>query len=782
MLTWIEPQEISLSDALQSSVGGHPLIAETLVRRGIRDVETARAFLDPGYYQPSPPDELSGLVRAADRLESAINSQEEICVWGDFDVDGQTSTTLLVSTLRELGARLSYHIPVRASESHGVNLNVLSRILDGGAQLVLTCDTGIAANEAVAYARQRGVDMIVSDHHDLPDVLPQAYAVINPKLLPTGHPLGTLPGVGVAYKLAEELYRRAGKAESCEQYLDLVALGIVADVAIQRGDTRYLLQRGLDVLRQNRRLGLQALLELAELSPTWLSEEHIGFVIGPRLNALGRLSDANPVVEFLTTDNIGRARLLALELQGLNARRKLLTDQVFQGALAQLEREPGLLSYEALVLANPVWPAGVIGIVASRLVERFNKPVILLSAPPGEMARGSARSIEGVNISAAIATQAEMLAGFGGHPMAAGLSIASERIPEFRRALARSVRAQLGDVQPEATLQIDGYLSLAELSLDLVADLERLAPFGPGNPPLTLASRGLSLKNHKTLGRDAEHLLLQVEDEAGMTQQVVWWQGAGWPLPQGRFDLAYHARASTFGGQRDVQIEWVDFRPLEEPEVILHAERRVIEVQDYRQEAHPLPILQRIQAQENVQVWCEAEAKEKLGGRDRYELSACETLVIWTTPPGPGELQAALETASPQKVILFALDPSTVAVRDFLKRLAGLVKFALRDHQGQARLSVLAAATAQREVCVRKGLDWLAANSHVQILTIDGDQTQLAPGGGQKGVESAEISAQLKALLDESAAYRSYYSRADKNALVEVASYNLAGGKDGTRS
>ena len=398
------------------------------------------------------------------------------------------------------------------------------------------------------------------------------------------------------------------------------------------------------------------------------------------------------------------------------------------------------------------------------------------------MARGSARSIEGVNISAAIATQAEMLAGFGGHPMAAGLSIASERIPEFRRALARSVRAQLGDVQPEATLQIDGYLSLAELSLDLVADLERLAPFGPGNPPLTLASRGLSLKNHKTLGRDAEHLLLQVEDEAGMTQQVVWWQGAGWPLPHGRFDLAYHARASTFGGQRDVQIEWVDFRPLEEPEVIVLAERKVAEVQDYRQEAHPLPILQRLQAQEDVQVWCEAEAKEKLGGRDRYELSACETLVIWTTPPGPGELQAALETASPQKVILFALDPSTVAVRDFLKRLAGLVKFALRDHQGQARLSVLAAATAQREVCVRKGLDWLAANSHVQILTIDGDQTQLAPGGGQKGVESAEISAQLKALLDESAAYRSYYSRADKNALVEVASYNLAGGKDGTRS
>lgn len=780
MLTWIEPQDISPSKALQSAVGGHPLVAKTLARRGLQDVEKARAFLDPDHYQPAPPDELPGMSSAADRLERAIHAREAICVWGDFDVDGQTSTTLLVSTLRELGAQVSYHIPVRESESHGVNLPVLSSILDDGAKLVLTCDTGIAAHQAVDHARQRDVDVIVSDHHDLPETLPQAYAILNPKLLPADHPLATLPGVGVAYKLAEELYRRAGKPEAVEQYLDLVALGIVADVAIQKGDTRYLLQRGLEVLRQNRRLGLRVLLELAELSPTWLSEEHIGFVIGPRLNALGRLSDANPVVEFLTTENIGRARILALELQGLNANRKLLTDQVFQGALSQLEREPELLSQDALVLAHPAWPAGVIGIVASRLVERFNKPAVLLSAPPGDMARGSARSVEGVNITAAIATQAEMLLNFGGHPMAAGLSIDPERIPEFRRGLARAVRAQLGGVQPEANLQIDGYLPLADLSLDLVADLERLAPFGPGNPPLTLASRGLSLKSHKTLGREAEHLLLQVEDESGITQQVVWWQGAGWPLPQGRFDLAYHVRASTFGGQRDVQVEWVDFRPQEEPEVTVQVEQRVIEVQDYRQEAHPLPVLQRIQAQEDVQVWCEADAQDRLGGRDRYELSACETLVIWTTPPGPEELQVALEKSAPQKVVLFAVDPASVGLQAFLKRIAGLAKHALRDHQGQVRLSALAALTAQREVCVRKGLSWLQANGHVQIQAIDGDLIQLAPGDGHRLDTGAELAAQLKALLNESAAYRSYYVRADKNILVQTESYNQMGGKDAT--
>ena len=733
---------------------------------------SARAFLDPAFYKPAPPGDLPGIARAVERLERAIHDQEMICVWGDFDVDGQTSTTLLVSSLRELGARVSYHIPVRERESHGVNLPVLAQILENGVRLLLTCDTGIAAHEAVAYAGERGVDVIISDHHDLPGTLPDALAIINPKLLPTGHPLGTLPGVGVAYKLAEELYRHTVKAEAVEQYLDLVALGIVADVAILKGDTRYLLQRGLDILRQNRRLGLQVLLEQAELSPTWLSEEHIGFVIGPRLNAIGRLADANPVVEFLATDDIGRARILGLQLEGLNAERKFLTDQVFRGALAQIESEPQSNDEAALVLSNEHWPAGVIGIVASRLVERFNKPVILLSSPVGKIARGSARSIEGVNITAAIASQAGILAGYGGHPMAAGLSLDPERIPEFRRGLARAVQQQLGDIQLETKLRIDGYLSLPELSLDLVADLDRLAPFGPGNPHLTLVSRNLTLKSHRTLGRDAEHLLLQVEDESEVSQQVVWWQGAGWPLPEGRFDLAYHVSASTFGGQRGVQVEWVDFRPLEEAEVVVQTEQQVFEVQDYRQEIHPLPVLQGIRVQEDVQVWCEAEAKEKLGGRDRYELSACTTLAIWTSPPGPEELQAVLEKTSPQIVILFAVNPLTSELPDFLKRLAGLAKFALRKHKGKVSLSSLAAATAQREICVRKGLKWLQANGQLKILEMDSDQIELAPGEGQKSDKVAEISAQLKALLDESAAYRAHYSRANQENLVKAASYN----------
>ena len=412
---WLEPAPISVPADLSVAVGGHPLVAQMLARRGITTPEAARAFLDPAAYTPSSPDALPGLTAAADRLEAAIRAREPICVWGDFDVDGQTATTLLVSALTDLGGSVTYHIPVRAAEGHGVSVPILAQVIDAGAWLILTCDTGIAAVEAVAYARSRGVDMIITDHHDLPPHLPDAHAIVNPKL--SGHSsnvshrsvmvvvvgrhssLVSLPGVGVAYKLAEELYRRAGRPEAADGLLDLVALGIVADLAEVRHDTRYLLQRGLDVLRETRRLGLQLLMESAGLSSDRLGEEHVSFVLAPRLNALGRLADANVAVEFLTTADLTRARSIAADLEALNCKRKLLCDQVYAAAEAQLQRDPALLEAAALVLAGPGWHPGVVGIVASRLAERYGKPVVLLSVPPPlppvatGMERGASRAV-----------------------------------------------------------------------------------------------------------------------------------------------------------------------------------------------------------------------------------------------------------------------------------------------------------------------------------------------------------------------------------------------------
>jgi single-stranded-DNA-specific exonuclease len=789
MKEWIEPKDIRVPQELQTAIGGHPLVAKTLARRGFTELEAARAFLDPDCYRAAPPTDLPNMAEAADRLEKAVQQRETICVWGDFDVDGQTATTILVSTLRDLVVRqgspqavrqgspreatVRYHIPVRRTESHGLNLPVLKQLIAEGVNLVLTCDTGVTDHEAIAYAQAQGVDVVVTDHHDLPPTLPEACAIVNPKMLPETHPLRELPGVGCAYKVAEELYSRAGRPEGVAQYLDLVALGIVTDVAVQTGDIRYLLQRGLEALRHTERLGLRVIMEVAELDRNWLTEEHIGFVLGPRLNALGRLADANVAVELLMTDSLERARILATELEGLNAQRKLLCDQVFQAAQAQIERDPSLLEHSALVLSHPSWPGGVIGIVAGRLAERYHRPTVLIATPPGELGRGSARSIEGVNITAALAAQREMLVKFGGHPMAAGLTIDPERIPELRRVLSRAVSEMLPDPKglgkPLGSLQLDGYLPLADLSLDLVEDLERLAPFGPGNLPLTLVSKGLSLTSHTPVGRTGEHLQLIVEDEEGTAQRVIWWQGADWPLPQGRFDLAYVVRASNYRGQRDVQVEWVDALSIEEarPEGFPKTLRVSIEVVDYRQEPNPRKVLERLRAQEDVQVWSEAEARAEVTGQDRYELKPSEVLVVWTTPPGHAELRTVLEKVSPETVYLFGIDPGLDHPEAFLKRLAGLARYALNSNQGRVSVSTLAAATAQREATVRQGIAWLAARGHLVVLGEDGDEIQLAEGNhivDPKGVQKPLGS--LKALLAETAAYRAHFARADKESLI----------------
>lgn len=782
MSEWVELPQVNIPDGLASLVGGHDLVAQTLARRGYHEPQAASAFLDPDSYPPTPSIELPNLELAVQRIEQAIQQGKRILVWGDFDVDGQTSTTLLVAGLRDLGAQVDYHIPVRAQESHGVNLPVLQGLLQASVSpsMLLTCDTGVGSHQAVEYAIQRGLEVVITDHHELPSELPQANALVNPRLLPIGHPLATLPGVGVAYKLMEELYRRAGRQADAGQFLDLVALGIVADVADLRGETRYLLQRGIALLRNPQRLGLQVLMETAGLAPEELNEEHIGFTLAPRLNALGRLGDANPIVELLTTSDRGTARLIAIQLEGLNARRKMLTNQVLRGALAQLDQQPSLLDEAIIVLSHPEWPAGIIGIVASKLVERFRRPVALIATPPGEIGRGSARSIEGLDITAAISEQSSMLVGFGGHRMAAGFGIQAENIPDFRRGLSKSVRS--AEVQPRSVLQIDARLELSELNLALVADLERLAPFGPGNPPLLFSSHDVRWISHAFIGRDQEHVLVTVEDDQGTLQRVLWWGGADWLgalglPPQTPFDLAYTLRASTFRGQRDLQMTWVDFR-ISDAEAANAQRIATPEVLDFRKASHPMMALNELLRApgQDLRIWAEAGAAAQLRQTlpaefrscvsTRLELLPAARLLIWTCPAGRSELLRTLQDVRPGWVALFAVDPGLDELDPFLKRLAGLVRYALQSAEGRVSLSHLASGMAHRSLAVRLGLDWLVASGHITIQNQDGEALILSKGANANPQAAGQIANDLRLLLEEVAAYRRYYSSVESELLL----------------
>ena len=764
-LRWVEPQSVDVSPAIRDLVAGPGFLAEAIVRRGLSNPERLKTFLDPKLYIPAPPTDLPDLAIAADRLNAAIQNGEHIGVWGDFDVDGQTATTILVQMLRILGAKVSYYIPVRGQESHGVALPSLQNFLKQGIHLVLTCDTGISAHDAVRFAASQQVDFIITDHHTLPVELPSAAAVVNPQRLPAGHALSTLCGAGCAYKLVEACFARAGRQAEATQFLDLVALGTIADLASLGGDNRWLVQTGLELLRQSPRPAFQAMFELADIDYTQITEEQISFSLAPRLNALGRLADANPAIPFLLSEKLSEARGMAAQLEALNARRKLLCDQVFQAAQSQIERDRTLLEHPVLLLCHPSWPGGVLGIVASRLVELYQRPAILLTTPPGEPARGSARSVASINITQAITAAGQLLIGFGGHPMAAGFALEPSKIPEFQRALDLAILAQIPNETVIGELVIDSYLPMESLTLEFVEAMDRLAPFGPGNPPLVLATRNVSLRNQTVFGKTRDHLQLVVEDASGVSRKVIWWQGAGAPLPEGRFDLAYTVRATNYRGKRSVQVEWLHTRPISES-LPLSSRRALQEIQDFRAEIDPQMLLEPFFTQNNTQVYAEGETPFRKKTVDRYHLAPSETLVFWSVPPGRAELQFILDAVLPHQVTWFGVSTSTDQLAPFLTRLSGLVRFALNNHAGQATLPELAAATAQRDVTIRKGLAWLAAQGHITLIEQDPVSVSLTAGGSPDLARSAQLERELAFLLQETTAFRTYCRKVDLQLLL----------------
>ena len=763
---WLEPSPIETPESLRAAVGGHPLVAEILVRRGLTDPAAALGFLDPNRYTPTPPYELPDLELAAQILYDAILRRRRILVWGDFDVDGQTATALLVSLLRDLGADVMYYVPQRLVESHGIKIASLDRLLDAQhVDVLLTCDTGIAEHDAIAHAKSRGLTVLVTDHHDLPDSLPAADALVNPKRLPVDHSLRDLPGVGVAFKLAQQMLNLSGSA-GVDAGLDLVALGIVADVARQVADTRYLLQRGLDRLRQPQRLGLQVLMQFAKVEAANLTAEHIGFALGPRLNAIGRLGDAALAVELLTTTDLTRARIIASQIEMLNNQRRMLTEQVYASAQEQIAKDSLLLDSSALVLPSPHWHAGVIGPVAARLAEKYARPTILLLTAEDGTARGSARSVPGVDISAALASIRERLIHFGGHPGAAGVSLRADDISIFRSALSRAVEAVWDrTVEPGATA-IDAFVALNALTLDLARQIERLAPFGEGNPPVTLAVRDVTIADTRAFGRRGEHREAVVEDGQGASQRIVWWRGADEDVPDGRLDVACTIKSTDYRGAPTLSVEWIAARVIEAAPV--EVAPPALDVIDWRRVPD---IAERIDGLRRTQhvIWADGDLPRNVPAQRRHDLERADALVIWRAPASPYDLESALERVSPRTVYVCDVDSVDDRLDVFIKRLAGLLKHDLNQRAGRVDVPRLAAAAGQRPATVRKGIEWLAVRGQIEIVEDEPDALRIglsdkryAPG--DTPLEETEL--QLRAMLAETAAYRAYYRRADAQKLI----------------
>ncbi len=746
------------ADALEAC-GSDELIAAILSRRGVQEPRAMRAFLDPDFYTPALPEALPDLPRASDILAQVVAQKGKILIWGDFDVDGQTATALLVEGLRRLGAQVSYYVPQRATESHGIKAERLQALIaQHQPDALLTCDTGISEQRAIEAAQRLGLPVVITDHHELPDHLPPAQAIVNPKRLPPEHPLRTLPGVGVAFKLMQHLFVTFEQTRHLSSLLDLVALGIVCDVAEQVGDTRYLLQLGMDRLRQAGRVGVEALLQVTGLPSEQLTAERVAFTLGPRLNAVGRMGDANLAVELLITRDRPRAALIAQELERLNAERRLLSRQIEAAAHAMLEADRSLLNEAAIVLHQPEWQIGVLGAVANSLAERYGRPAVLLGGG-GEIVSGSGRTFGELDIYAALAQAADLLRSFGGHRRAVGLSLRAQDVPALRKRLTRALLSQRPEASEPLPLAIDALCSLSDLDLDLVSRLNRLAPFGEGNPPVVLATFNLHVSHAATFGRQNDHLRIVVEDENGVALPLIVWRGAELPVPEGRFDAAYTLSTDLRGDLEAVLVGLQLHAPIS-----LESEEgeSALTWQDWRRDPDPMARLEALLAEApEAQIWAEAYPRGDFPHfRRRAELRACPTLIILTAPPDLETLRKALEAADPQIVHVIGAPPPLARFEDLLRQLTLALKNALAHFDGVVSLEALCGATAASADFVRKALAFLAAEGQISYSEDASQTVHLSVPQAAHQAERAESSARLARLqtaYEEMEAFRRYF-------------------------
>lgn len=504
-----EWQEIELSeneylDELIEETGFPKIVLQILMERGYDSLEAINNFLDPDARGLYDPNFMHDMELGVDRIQQAIMNGEKIVIYGDYDVDGITSTALMYETLEELGAEVEYYIPDRFKDGYGPNVEVYKRLIDEGVSLIVTVDNGVAGHEAIDYANQHGVDVVITDHHELPETLPDAYAIIHPRHPEGDYPFGELSGVGVAFKVAAALLE-----ELPQDVLDLVALGTVADLVSLTGENRILVKYGLQLLQQTMRPGLQSLYKVAGIEVPTITEETIGFSLAPRLNALGRMENGSLGVELLTTLDEERAEELAKTTNQLNIKRQEEVNKIVEEAVAQLANKSE--NHLVNVVAGNNWHEGVVGIVASRLVDMTGKPSLVLSIDEKTgIAKGSGRSIEAFQMFDALDSHRDILMKFGGHHMACGLSLDKEKLSDLQQVVDEEGKKQGIEHATKPVVKVIP-VNLDDVNLDLEAQLEVLAPFGTDNHRPVFEFKDYEVNAVQAIGQQKNHLKLQLQ-------------------------------------------------------------------------------------------------------------------------------------------------------------------------------------------------------------------------------------------------------------------------------
>lgn len=729
-------------------------IAKIFLNRGYKDKDIVLEMLNEDKYVPISYRDLPGTLYAIKRIEKAITNNEKIAIYGDYDVDGVTSTAVLVDTLSNFTDNVIYHVPDRFTEGYGMNENVITEFKNKGISLIITCDCGISNQKEVNLAKSLCMDVIISDHHNIPEVLPLADAIINPKLLPKGTKGRDLSGCAVAYFLCVGILEKYNRIDFAEKLLDLVAMSLIADVVPLNGENRYLLKKGLKILYNSTRIGIIKLFEIIEKNSKIKSEEDVAFQIAPRINAAGRLESAKIPVELLLTKDQDRALELAIYIDELNTSRKTIQQTVIDEACTIVEESLKLKNI--LVLYNEFWHHGIIGIAAGKLAEKYRKPAILMSLKEdGSTVVGSCRSIEEIDIYELLVEAKAPLLKFGGHPMAAGLSLNKEDITKFINLIEK--KSEKCNIKEYQTVDVDFDISIEKVDYNLLDCISFAGPYGEGfEAPLFYSRNIMIISDRKTI---KDHHIMIITSNQGETRiKAVKWFGEDENFEGRFFDIVFQIGLNTYKGANELQLNIKHMIPSFGKKIISFSGNFI--------DARFLGLDKTISKYYNDTFYYEGLSRDFPNSNcmDRFSIKRCDRLVLISPPTNLAIFKELVYYANPKEVVLaFCINPN-FEFKSYINNFLGILKTVILKHSGCIKINHLLSKLCIEESLAELILKYLTQKNFIVYKIVE-DEYIVYKATEIKTINTIDIENKIKNALKEKYSYIKFITEIDLKEL-----------------
>lgn len=749
---------------------GNKKLACLAQKKGLNSKSELISYIEPEKYSPLNLRDFPKIMEIVDFILEHIEKGSNILIYGDYDVDGITATSILVGALSDLSTKIKYHIPDRFKEGYGLNKKVLASYQDE-IDLVISCDCGISNYEEVEYAKRLGMDFIVTDHHDLPERLPPADYVISPRLLPENHQGYWLPGAGMSYFLIKAIFEKTEKKGKEKKYIDLLLLAIIADVVPLKGENRYLFKTGLKKLKNTKRIGLIAVYNELDINPLEITEKTLAFQIGPLLNSAGRIDNAEKGLKLLLADNKNTAAGLAAELSQINQRRKEISQKIYLEIDNKIKPE----QRKAVVSYNSDWHQGVIGIAAGRITENYQIPAVLMTSNlQSELITGSARSIEGININNIISECSDLLEKHGGHAAAAGFSLKKEQLEKFKLRLQRLLNQELDKIDSELEIKTDLNLEISQINEDFYQTLRLFAPFGEANPePIFYLEADIISSREISAGR---HKRLVLGDKKNKITALWWW--AGELKSNYTQKIACRLTENIYKSNKSLQLEikGLESKKNEVDNLKIKKEsEKIIKIIDWRHKN-----LSELKTGIENTVYFIEGLKEynfyPIINRNYYR--EAKTLVLITIPYSLSFFQEIIISTGAKRIVLVNYKNQTEKLNQFLKRFLSLVKYTLKKENGIFNFEEAALALATGEVTIRRALEFLRAEALISYEYLSYREI-LITKGGTKDIGQANLSKKnLKNILKENASFRRFIKNKEISKIESLINNELIKNKE----